>query len=226
MILVDRQIDALCQGIVPDELQCYYSELWEEVPSKVRPLATPYAPSLVNPHSLDVRIGFDGKLRRKEPFMAKWWRRLQNVSRWVKWFFAANYQYDDIEYIPRPKTYEPINLECYDQYHPYWLCPGDRLLVESIETFNIPEFTAASFYLKSSRGREWYGHQLAGYIDAGWHGSKLTMEITNDDLEPLPIYPGMRFGQLEFRLLLGLPDKSYAVTGRYNNDKSVMESKG
>jgi deoxycytidine triphosphate deaminase len=120
-------------------------------------------------------------------------------------------------------THGYVDIKLTDDYKMF---PGDRLLVESLETFKIPEFTAVTFYMKSSRGREWYGHQLASYIDAGWNRSRLTMEITNDDLEPLPLYPGMRFGQLEFRLLLGLPSKSYAVTGRYNNDKTVQESKG
>jgi len=52
------------------------------------------------------------------------------------------------------------------------------------------------------------------------------MEITNDDIEPLPLYQGMRFGQLEFRLLLSLPSMSYSEVGRYNNDLSVQRSKG
>lgn len=189
MILIDRHIKDLANGIVSYDLQFWYSQFFDRMPSTVKPLVTPFDADLVNPHSLDVRIGFEGKLRVTSGYIT-------------------------------------VNLNDNFKESPYWLQPGDRLLVESLEVFNIPEFTACSFYLKSSRGREWYGHQLAGYIDAGWHNSRLTMEITNDDLAPLPIYPGMRFGQLEFRLLLGLPDKSYRLTGRYNNDLTVQGSKG
>jgi deoxycytidine triphosphate deaminase len=219
MILVDHQIADLCQGTVPSSVQAFYSLLgWEDCPSRIAPMVEPYDYKLINPHSLDVRIGETAKLRVKESFLCMLWRKFHN---WLE-----NQQNVYPPRLIKISKYQDIDLSKYSQKNPYLMQPGDRLLVESVEVFNIPEFTASSFYLKSSRGREWYGHQLAGYIDAGWHGSRLTMEITNDDLAPLPIYPGMKFGQLEFRLLLGLPAKSYAKTGRYNNDLTVQESKG
>jgi len=125
-----------------------------------------------------------------------------------------------------PKGYKYIDLTYWKKEDPYLLMPGDRVLIDSLETFNLPKFICAQFRLKSSRGREWYEHMEAGFCDPGWHGSKLTMEIINMDLEPLPLYTGLRMGQLIFSLMFALPEKDYSVTGRYNNDLTVMESKG
>lgn len=188
-VLIDTEIASLACGEIPLNILVDYSHKGYCLSPRILPLVSPFDPDLVNPHSLDVRIGLTAKLRVMG-------------------------------------GYKEIDLSGYSPEFPYLMCPGDRLLVASLETFNIPPFIGATFYLKSSRGREWYGHQLAGLVDAGWYGSKLTMEITNDDLEPLKIYPGMRFGQLLFHLLNGIPKRSYAVVGRYNNDLTVMESKG
>ena len=65
MILIDRHIADLCQGIVPEELQFYYSSLWENIPRTVSPMIEPFDPNLINPASLDIRIGYTAKLRRQ-----------------------------------------------------------------------------------------------------------------------------------------------------------------
>jgi len=122
--------------------------------------------------------------------------------------------------------FQDIDLTRFDWANPFMINPGDRLLVASLETINLPNFLCAQFRLKSSRGREWYEHMEAGFCDPGWHGSKLTMEIVNLDLSPLPIYPGLRMGQLVFSLTLAPPDNDYSIVGRYNHDKTVSESKG
>ncbi len=45
-------------------------------------------------------------------------------------------------------------------------------------------------------------------------------------LHPLPIWPGLRIGQMKFLLVSGRVEKSYAQTGRYNADLGVTPSKG
>jgi dCTP deaminase len=197
MILVDHQIDQLCRGEVPWYIRLGYLFTGHWIGNPL-PMVEQYDPRLINPASLDIRIGTTAKLRT-----------VRNV-------------------IDGGKVcgYAPIDLSSFDVENPYWLPPGDRLLVSSLETFNLPEFLCAQFRLKSSRGREWYEHMEAGFCDPQWHGSKLTMEIINMDAEPLPFYPGLRMGQLIFSLTLGVPRKTYAQTGRYNGDKTVMESKG
>ena len=111
--------------------------------------------------------------------------------------------------------------------NPYWLRPGEFVLGETREILNIPDFVAAQFVLKSSRAREGLEHLLAGWIDPGFHGSRLTLELSNARrLYPIAIWPGMKIGQLIFHKMEGIPARSYAVTGRYCNDLTVTPSKG
>jgi dCTP deaminase len=190
VILVDHQIDSLCLGIVPDDLRYFYFNMFNiPLPCKISPLVEPYDAELVNPASLDIRIGETARWKVSDGIIC-------------------------------------VDLREYVEAEPRWLNPGDLYLIASMETINLPSFLTAQFKLKSSRAREYYGHQFAGFCDPGWHGSKLTMELVNDSPDLLPIYPGLKMGQLIFSLALGRPSRSYAVTGRYNGDQTVMESKG
>jgi len=110
---------------------------------------------------------------------------------------------------------------------PYWLQPGEFCLAETREIFNLPDFIAAQFVLKSSRAREGLEHLLAGYCDPGWHGSRLTLELQNARrMHPIALWPGMKIGQMVFHKMEGIPARSYAITGRYCNDLTVTASKG
>jgi len=110
---------------------------------------------------------------------------------------------------------------------PYWLQPGEFVLAQTQEIFNIPDSVAAQFVLKSSRAREGLEHLLAGWCDPGWHGSRLTLELSNArKMHPIAIWPGMKIGQMVFHKMEGIPGRSYAVTGRYNGDLAVTASKG
>ena len=110
---------------------------------------------------------------------------------------------------------------------PYWLQPGEFCLAETREIFNLPDCIAAQFVLKSSRAREGLEHLLAGWCDPGWHGSRLTLELSNArKMHPVAIWPGMKIGQMVFHKMEGIPGRSYAVTGRYNGDVAVTASKG
>jgi dCTP deaminase len=108
----------------------------------------------------------------------------------------------------------------------YSLVQGEFILTETIESFHIPRNVSAQFALKSSRGREGYEHLSAGFIDPAWHGSKLTMELFNANPNPIPIYKGLRIGQIIFSRCDATPIKGYDKRGRYNNDNGVRESKG
>jgi len=189
MILVDHQIKDLCRGEVPWYLRLAYFLTGNRI-GKIKPLISDYYnPQLINPASLDLRIGYTAKLRLIG-------------------------------------GHEEIDLTAYSKERPYWMQPGDRLLVGSMETFNLPRFLTAQFRLKSSRAREFLEHLEAGFADPGWNGSKLTMELVNLDCEPYAIYPELRIGQLVFSLTLGCPKKCYGETGRYNGDRQVEASKG
>lgn len=183
MILPDWMIRKLCLGVVPATIPFGL----RRTNYNITPMVTPYDPELVNPASLDIRVGNTAKLRTIGGYLN-------------------------------------IDLTQYSEEKPYLIYPKDRVLVDSLENFNIPIFLCAQFTLKSSRCRQWYEQMQSGFGWPGWSG-KLTMELINMDLEPLPIYTGLRMGQFVFSLMLAIPEKDYSLTGRYNNDLTVMESK-
>lgn len=120
----------------------------------------------------------------------------------------------------------PLDISKYTIDHPYELVPGQFVLAQTMEVFNMPEDVAGLFFLKSSRAREGYENLHAGYADPGWHGSTLTLELKNArQLQPLPIYPGLKIGQMVFFRMSAKPALSYAAVGHYNNDKLVSASK-
>jgi dCTP deaminase len=121
----------------------------------------------------------------------------------------------------------PIDISSTTNAFPYMLKPGEFVLAHTIELFNIPEDICARFMLKSSRAREGLEHLLAGFADPGFHGSSMTLELSNARrLHPVGIWHGMRIGQMVFELMAARPERSYAVTGRYNKNQSVTPSKG
>lgn len=120
----------------------------------------------------------------------------------------------------------PLSIAGRTAENPYELKPGQFILAQTIEVFNMPENIAGLFFLKSSRAREGYENMHAGYADPGWHGSVLTLELKNSrQLLPLPLYPGMKIGQMVFFRMSQKPVLSYAVTGSYNKDLSTTGSK-
>jgi dCTP deaminase len=120
-----------------------------------------------------------------------------------------------------------IDISKRTEEHPYWLLPNEFCLAETLETFNLPRFIAGQFVLKSSRAREGYEHMLAGFCDPGWHGSKLTLELKNARrFHDLPLYPGLKIGQMVFHRMCASPLRDYSETGRYNEDVKVAASRG
>ena len=154
-------------------------------------MVEPFDPSLVNPASLDVRLG----------------------SQLL------------IESCQSPRLV-PYPLEQHSETDPFLLQPSQFVLAATLEFVRVPDTCNAQFVLKSSRAREGIEHLLAGYLDPGFYGV-ITLELHNSrQLHAVPIWPGMRIGQLVFSQMLAPPERSYAVTGRYQGDTTVMESRG
>jgi len=151
-----------------------------------------YAQDLINPASLDVRLG--GRLM--------------------------------IE-VADTKDFVNVDISHRTDKNPYRLMPGEFCLAETEEIFNIPDSISAQFVLKSSRAREGYENLLAGWIDPGFSGSRLTLELVNARRHwDLPLYPGMKIGQIVFFGMSSIPINSYSKVGRYNGDLRVSASKG
>lgn len=131
-----------------------------------------------------------------------------------------------VEVEDRPEL-QILGISHHTQANPYWLAPNEFCLAETREIFNLPDHIAGQFVLKSSRAREGLEHLMAGYCDPGWHGSRLTLELQNSRrFHNLPLWPGMKIGQMVFHSLAGLPERSYAITGRYNGHATVHASLG
>ena len=110
----------------------------------------------------------------------------------------------------------------------YLLFPGEFILASSAETFNLPNWVAAEYKLKSSLARSGLQHLMAGWCDPGWNNSRLTLELTNvTQHHSLLIKPGMKIGQMVFFACEPVPsDQSYTVKGQYNSQETVTANKG
>jgi dCTP deaminase len=105
--------------------------------------------------------------------------------------------------------------------------PDQVCLASTNEMFNMPLDISAEFKLKSSTARNFMSHQLAGWVDPGFHG-RLTLEFKNEtQFHKLALAPDMKIGQVIFyRHKPVALDNSYKVKGQYNGQTKVTESKG
>ena len=107
---------------------------------------------------------------------------------------------------------------------PFDVLPGEFILASSREVFHLPNYISAEYKLKSSMARIALDHLNAGWCDAGWNGSVLTLELKNDtNNHSIRLHKGDAIGQIVFFKHSPVPyDKSYEVRGRYNNDKTAQ----
>ncbi len=118
-------------------------------------------------------------------------------------------------------------LYMHRKYFPFVMSPGNFILTQSKEIFHLPDTISAEYKLKSSMARIGLEHLNAGWCDAGWNGSVLTLELKNmTEAHSILLQEGDAIGQVVFFRHTPVPeDKSYATRGRYNNDKTVMGAK-
>lgn len=109
----------------------------------------------------------------------------------------------------------------------YFLRPRQFILAQSVEVFNLPNNVSGEYKLKSSMARIGLEHLNAGWCDAGWHGSVLTLELKNmTEHHSILIRPGDAIGQIVFFKHTPVSDEaSYAARGRYNGDTQVTAIK-
>jgi dCTP deaminase len=81
---------------------------------------------------------------------------------------------------------------------PFILHPNDFVLASTLEYIIIPRNLTARLEGRSTWGRVGLQvHSTAGFVDPGFEGS-LTFELNNMGKLALPLYPGIRVGQLSF----------------------------
>lgn len=147
-------------------------------------LVQPYCREQLNPASYDVTLGHT--LLVEEP---GWWRRL------------TDRQLD--RSMPYSDRFRIVDISDCSEERPFLLRPKDFVLACTEEVVTLPPDISAQFVLKSSRARAGYEHSEAGWIDAGFCG-RVTLELSNIlRRHALPVWPGMRIGQLKFLRHLG-----------------------
>jgi dCTP deaminase len=134
----------------------------------------PFDDALVQPGSVDVRVGNAFRVFRN-----------------------SRYAYIDVK---RPMD-DLTELVMVEGDEPFILHPGEFVLAVVAERVALPADIVASLDGKSSLGRlGLVVHQTAGIIDAGFDGH-ITLELANMANLPITVYPGMRIGQLSFHTL-------------------------
>lgn len=175
MILSDRSLLTLLPSLIPNAYE--------------------RSTELVNPASVDIRIGREMLLE------------------------GLGGHYPDG---PQP-VFNPIDLTKYNEYKPFVMHPGAFALVATLERLAVPNGYAVDLRLKSSRARQGWDHSLAFWFDPGWDGYG-TMEIRNSTrYHALPLWAGMRFAQIIVHKLDAPAERPYA--GRYQGAQSVEAPK-
>jgi dCTP deaminase len=144
----------------------------------------PYDPSLIQPSSIDVRLG--------SKFLV-----FRNTKR----------AYIDPRQ-PADDLMELIELGDGGGEQMY-IHPGEFLLGATLETVRIPVDLVARLEGRSSLGRLGIViHSTAGYVDPGFEGT-LTLEISNLANLPIGLIPGMRIGQVSFMQMTTPAERPY-----------------
>ncbi len=102
--------------------------------------------------------------------------------------------------------------------------PGRLYLLDTAEYIGMPLQACGVLYLKSSMGRRGFEHLHAGFVDPGFTGN-LTLEVINCAPWNIVLSRGQRIIQLQLQQMIGVPDKSYLETGRYNYQVGPTEAR-
>ena len=116
--------------------------------------------------------------------------------------------------------------------------PGEFCLGRTLEWVELPNDIVARIEGKSSLGRlGLIVHATAGFCDPGWKGT-LTLELNNLTRVPIKLYPGLLIAQLSFMTLDRVAQRPYgspelgshyqgqmaATESRYEGDRAGTES--
>ena len=99
------------------------------------------------------------------------------------------------------------------------LFPGEVVLASTMEHVHIPRDVACDLKLKSTLGRLWINHSLAGWCDPGFEG-EITLELQNLGPQPFVLAAGQRIAQLIFIAMESEPEVAYGEPGssKYRDD--------
>jgi dCTP deaminase len=161
----------------------------------------PWDPALVQPASIDLRLG--------DSFRVFHNHRVTAI---------------DLRDVPRNLT-EEVTVE---EGEPFVIHPGEFCLGRTLEWVELPDDIVARIEGKSSIGRlGLIVHATAGFCDPGWNGT-LTLELNNLTRVPIKLYPGLPIAQLSFMALdrpALRPYGSPELGSHYQGQRAATESR-
>jgi dCTP deaminase len=161
----------------------------------------PWEPSLVQPASIDVRLGASFRV-----------------------FHNYRVTAIDLRDPPRNLTEEVVIAE--DE--PFAIHPGEFALGSTLEYVELPDDIVSRLEGKSSVGRlGLIVHATAGFVDPGFRGT-LTLEITNLTRVPIQLYAGLPIAQLSFMALDRPAERPYGsaeLGSHYQGQVAATESR-
>ncbi len=166
-----------------------------------RILLDPYDPELVQPASVDVRLGTEFRAMRNS--------RLTHID----------------PFDPHDKLMETVSVP---EGEPFVLHPGEFALGHTAETVGCPDDIVGVVNGKSSLGRLGIQvHATAGFIDPGFKGT-VVLELSNVSNLPILLRPGMKVAQLVFQKLDRPAERPYGhpdLKSKYMNQQGAVASK-
>jgi dCTP deaminase len=161
----------------------------------------PWDPSLVQPASVDLRLGDSFRV-----------------------FHNYRVSAIDLQSPPENLTEEVVVPEG----EAFVIHPGDFCLGRTLEWVELPDDIVARIEGKSSLGRlGLIVHATAGFCDPGWKGT-LTLELNNLTRVPIRLYPGLPIAQLSFMGLDRPAQRPYGSPGlgsHYQGQRAATESR-
>ena len=161
----------------------------------------PWDPALVQPASVDLRLGDSFRV-----------------------FHNHKAEAIDLRNPPTNLT-EEVRIE---EGEPFVIHPGEFCLGRTAEWVELPDDIVARIEGKSSLGRlGLIVHATAGFCDPGWRGT-LTLELNNLTRIPIKLYPGILIAQLSFMTLDAPAQKPYGhedLGSHYQGQVDATESR-
>ena len=166
-----------------------------------RIVINPWDPSLVQPASVDLRLGDSFRVFHNHRTTAI-----------------------DLREPPSNLT-EEVTIE---EGVPFVIHPGEFALGRTLEWVELPDDIVARIEGKSSIGRlGLIVHATAGFCDPGWKGT-LTLELNNLTRVPIKLYPGLLIAQLSFMGLDRPAERPYGspdLGSHYQGQVAATESR-
>jgi dCTP deaminase len=161
----------------------------------------PWDPELVQPSSVDLRLG--------DSFRVFHNHRVAAI---------------DLRQVPTNLT-EEVTVAPDEAFV---IHPGEFCLGRTLEWVELPDDVVARVEGKSSVGRlGLIVHATAGFVDPGWKGT-LTLELNNLTRVPIKLYPGLLIAQLSFMALDRPAERPYGspeLGSHYQGQVAATESR-